>query len=167
MAVTDQDLERLVAGAGRAAPELVEWLAPEAVDMTGEPESFVELREGRRLMVLAHASHGCALLGADGLCGVYAHRPADCRLFPFDVAPPGERPRRVELLPLIGCDHALDGQQSEGALFEEDSRRWDELARYQARVAAWNRAARHRRRLGKPLAGASEFLAFLGFSQSA
>src|SRR5690606_27050018 len=53
IALTHHDLRRLAAGLGRSPASFVEWLAPDAVDMTGEPGSFVELRVGRRLMVLA------------------------------------------------------------------------------------------------------------------
>jgi Fe-S-cluster containining protein len=161
VAVTSFDVARLASATGYAATELVSWLAPSEVDMTGEPQSFVELREGRRLMVLAQVSGACRLLGADNRCNVYAARPRDCRAFPFDIeqAPP-EAPlgRRLVLLPLSGCDFAHDGQQDVQALEAEDAARWAELERYRVLVAHWNRQAWHRRRLHKSLGSAADFL---------
>jgi Fe-S-cluster containining protein len=165
VAVTDRDLERLVQASGVAADELVEWLAPDGVDMSGEPESFVELDAGRRLMVLAHGSGGCRWLGDDARCQVYASRPADCRLFPFDLGERKRRPRRVQLLPLVGCDHAWDGDNDETALAADDGKRWLELELFQRKVAHWNRGARHRRRLGRRAGASREFLSFLGVDQ--
>lgn len=163
-AVTSFDVARLVAATGRTASELVDWLAPHEVDMTGEPESFVELDEGRRLLVLAQASGACRLLGTDNLCSVYSARPLDCRAFPFDferVQRDGATVRRLQLLPLNeGCDYARDGQQNLAQLAAEDASRWQELTRYQALVAHWNRLAHHRRRLHHRLGSPSDFLAF-------
>jgi Fe-S-cluster containining protein len=161
VAVTSFDVARLVAATGRSAAELVAWLAPGEVDMTGEPQSFVELREGRRLMVLAQASGACRLLGTDHRCSVYPARPRDCRAFPFDfskVAAHGATVRRLTLLPLQGCDFASDGQQSLAELASEDAARWHELERYQELVARWNRQVWHRRRLNKAIGTAAEFL---------
>jgi Fe-S-cluster containining protein len=161
VAVTDRDLERLAGASGVPPQELVDWLQPDAVDMSGEPESFVELSQGRRLMALAHGRFGCALLDAQGRCRVYAARPADCRLFPFDVTRDGAR-AKLGLLPLVGCDAAWDGNNETAVVEADDGRRWRELERYQELVRRWNRRAAHRRRLGRPAGGSREFLAFLG-----
>lgn len=144
---------------GQRASELVAWLAPEEVDMRGEPQSFVELREGRRLMVLAQRGGACVLLGPRERCQAYAARPRDCRAFPFDFEPLGNDRRRLTLLPLTGCDYAEDGHNDAAQLAREDSERWQELSAYQRWVATWNRSAWHRRRLHKRLAAADEFLA--------
>ncbi len=53
VAVTCFDVARLAASTAVLPRELVTWIAPDHVDMTGEPESFVELSEGRRLLVLS------------------------------------------------------------------------------------------------------------------
>jgi Fe-S-cluster containining protein len=155
-----------------APSALVDWLAPEAVDMTGEPESFVELSEGRRLMVLRHRDGACVQLGPDNRCRAYASRPRDCRAFPFDFGAPAagtDTPRRLRLLPLLplspssplgGCDYAMDGANDEAALETEDQARWAELRDYQALVARWNRRAWHRRRLHRSPGDAAQFLAF-------
>jgi len=161
VAVTGRDVARLASATARPWSELVEWLAPDEVDMRGEPQSFVELREGRRLMVLAQRGGACVLLGPDELCQAYAARPRDCRAYPFDFEPANDGRRRLTLLPLDGCEYAEDGHNDEAALAEQDAERWRELALYQASVAAWNRKVWHRRRLHKRVFDAEDFLAQL------
>jgi Fe-S-cluster containining protein len=161
-AVTDRDLERLVTFTQKGAESLIEWLAPDAVDMTGEPESFVELAEGRRLMALKQRAGACVFLADDGRCSVHAARPADCRQYPFDVVG-AEASREIRLLPLADwCARETDGENARAEVFSADRARWSELAAYQARLATWNRLARHRRRLGHRPRTAREFLEFLG-----
>ncbi len=167
VALTSLDLGRLAAATGLEPSTLVAWLAPDAVDMTGEPESFVELAEGRRLMVLRQRDSACELLGGDQHCRAYAARPRDCRAFPFDFATPApgsSAARRLTLLPLDGCEYDVDGQNELGALENADRARWSELRDYQALVARWNRRAWHRRRLHRSVGSAA---AFLGFALSA
>jgi Fe-S-cluster containining protein len=163
VAITAHDLLRLVRATGRDAGELVAWLEPDAVDMAGEPESFVELSEGRRLMVLAQESGACRLLGSDDRCLAYSARPRDCRTFPFDLGAPAARASssRLSLLPLVGCDYADDGDNDVAVLEAEDAARWRDLQSYQALVARWNRRAFHRRRLHKSIGAAAAFLDFI------
>ena len=162
VALTAADLSRLSAATGQPATALVEWLAPEAVDMTGEPSSFVELGEGRRLMVLAQQAGACVLLGPDDRCRAYDARPLDCRAFPFDFEDEGaaQGRRRLRLLPHAGCDHAHDGTQDAAALAKLDELRWQALRDYQACVQSWNRRARQRRRLGHRIGSDEDFLSF-------
>jgi len=161
VAVTGLDVARLAHATGSAPDQLVAWLAPDAVDMTGEPNSFVELDKGRRLMVLRQHDGACHLLGADNRCGAYAARPRDCFAFPFDFTPAPGNARHLTLLPLDRCDYAADGQNDPASLDAADRVRWSELEQYQILVARWNRRAWHRRRLHKPLATAGDFLAFI------
>ncbi len=165
VAVTGLDVARLAEATGTAPHELVAWLAPDAVDMTGEPQSFVELDAGRRLMVLRQRDGACHLLGADNQCRVYAARPQDCRAFPFDFdAAPSPTPdavRRLTLLPLDGCEYAVGAHNDAALLDSADRTRWYELHSYHALVARWNRRTWHRRRLHKPLGAARDFLAFI------
>jgi Fe-S-cluster containining protein len=160
--LTHHDLRRLSAGLGRPAASLVEWLAPEDVDMTDEPGSFVRLSAGRRLMVLAHAGGACQLLQPDQRCGAYAHRPLDCRLYPFHLERGAEgEPGELTRLDTERCGE--QGQPAElGPLSELDAQRWQELGEFQQRLLRWNQLARHRQRFGKPLGDAAAFLAFLG-----
>ncbi len=163
VAVTGLDIARLARTTGSAPNDLVAWLAPDTVDMTGEPASFVELREGRRLMVLRQHDGACHLLGTDNQCTAYAARPRDCRAFPFDFesAPGRGAARRLTLLPLADCEYAADGRNDRSALDIADRTRWAELNDYQLLVARWNRRSWHRRRLHQSVGTSSDFLTFL------
>jgi len=159
VAITAQDLVRLVDATGLPARELVDWLAPDAVDMTGEPGSFVELAEGRRLLVLRQQHGACQLLGSDNRCRHYRARPRDCRAYPFDFGqPPARHPG---LLPLYDCDYAEDGNNDVACLAAEDEARWRELCHYQELVARWNRRTWHRKRLHKAAGGSEDFLRYI------
>ena len=162
VAVTDADVRRLARGLGRSPDTLVEWLPPDGVDMTDEPSSFVELREGRRLMVLAHREGACHLLDPRQRCSAYEHRPRDCRLFPFDLGrDDAGAVVRVSRLELDGCGDERGAPADVAELGASDELRWQELRDYHARVARWNRLAGHRRRFRQRLGDADEFLAFL------
>lgn len=160
VAVTGSDVLRLSAATAKPPEALVAWLSPDEVNMTGEPASFVELSQGRRLMVLAQAHGACKLLGPDDRCTAYAARPLDCRAFPFDIERTDPARIRLTLLPLLNCDHARDGAQDVAAIEAVDAQRWRELERFQRDVARWNRLAGHRRRLGHRLGSAADFLRF-------
>lgn len=163
VSVTHRDVERLLNVLGGSALALVQWLAPDEVDMEGEPSSFVELRGGRRLMVLAQDAGACRFLDEQQRCSVYAARPADCRLFPFHLERDAQgMPRELTLLAFEGCDYQRDGHNDAAELEQSDAARWAELADYQLRVASWNRLVRHRRRFGRLGGDAADFLAFVG-----
>lgn len=165
--LTHHDLRRLSAGLGRPAASLVDWLAPDEVDMTDEPGSFVRLAAGRRLMVLGHARGACQLLLPDQRCGAYEHRPLDCRVYPFHV----ERDEQGAPQALTRLDPERCGEQGAPAELEPltalDAQRWQELLEFQERLLRWNTNARHRQRFGKPLGDEQAFLAFLGLGGSA
>jgi Fe-S-cluster containining protein len=161
VAVTGLDVARLARATGEEPMALVSFMSPDAVDMTGERESFVELAEGRRLMVLAQEHGACRLLDRDNRCRAYAARPRDCRAFPFDFGLPAERANdvvRLALLPLEGCEYDSGGEHVTAELLAIDDARWAELRSYQRLVASWNRRAFHRRRLGRTVGGRAEFL---------
>lgn len=164
--ITHHDLARLVTAVGVDAGELLEFLAPDEVDMSGEPETFVELGSGRRLMVLAQREGACTLLGADNRCRAYAARPDDCRQFPFDLtrAPSGDG-LALSLLALEGCDYERSAPADVGAREREvvsgDDDRFRALAEYQTLVARWNRLAARRRRFGHRVGDQGDFLAYL------
>ena len=163
--LTSADLARLVAASGEATEQLVAWLPPDAVDMTGEPGSFVLLEHGRALLTLAHRAAACRFLGVDQRCTVYEGRPASCRLFPFapSFGPRGGL-RRLRLLSGTECEKAHDGDNDPHALRIADEQRWAEHRAYLAQVDSWNRSQGHRARLGHKLRGAPEFLEFVGIS---
>lgn len=158
VALTARDVARLAHATNLPGSSLVAWLAPDEVDMRGEPQSFVEVREGRRLMVLSQRDGACTLLGADDRCRAYAARPRDCRAYPFDFEMTSSGARRLTLLPLAGCDQAQDGRNDVEQLAREDAARWQELQEYQRWVAAWNRQVWHRKRLLKSVPTAQDFL---------
>lgn len=167
VAVTHRDLERLATGLRRSPSSLVEWLAPDAVDMTGEPGSFVELREGRRLLVLAQRSGACHLLDPGQRCSAYELRPFDCRLFPFDLGRDDKgMVTGIERLALEGCADERGEPADIAELGASDDRRWRELREYQSRIARWNRLSGHRRRFRQPLGDGEECIAFLLASPS-
>jgi Fe-S-cluster containining protein len=160
--LTDVDLARLVAEAAEPPEQLVDWLAPEAVDMSGEPSSFVELDVGRRLMVLTHRERACRFL-VDDHCSVWQARPRTCRLYPLDASF-GRRGgvHRLRVLAAgVDCRYTLDGDLPLAGLRDDHARHQAELARYHGRVAAWNRVQARRRRLLRRVGSAAEFLAAL------
>jgi Fe-S-cluster containining protein len=168
VSITHHDLRRLAQGLGQRASTLIDWLAPDAVDMTGEPGSFVELGEGRRLMVLAHRAGACRWLDADRRCSAYDFRPQDCRLFPFDLTRDAAGSVvGVSLLPLDGCGEEHGDRADVDELSALDALRWDELRDYQQQLERWNRLARHRRRFHRPVGGPADFLSWLGLDDEA
>jgi Fe-S-cluster containining protein len=163
VAVTHHDVSRLMRATGRPASELVAWLGPDEVDMTGEPETFVELGAGRRLLVLAQRNGACTLLGPDARCGAYDARPRDCELFPFAPELGGDGAlASLELLPFSACEAAFDGDNAARELAAAHARREHELSEYRERVHAWNRLARRRRRFRHAVGDGAAFLAFAG-----
>ena len=130
--------------------------------MSGDAGPFVELDVGRRLLVLAQREGACRFLDPALRCGVYAARPQDCRVFPFDVQRSEEGARQVQLLNLTRCDYAEEGAESVERLEREMDERDRELAEYRELTARWNRLARHRRRLKHRARSGSEFFAFVG-----
>ncbi len=149
--LTDVDLARLVLATGRPPSELVDWLSPTEVDMTGEPESFVVLPEGRRLMTLAWRDEACRFLAANE-CSVHADRPMSCRGYPFSVTL-GRRGgvRRLRLLDIRDCEHTWAAQQNVRNVARQAATQEAELVRFTQRVVAFNRSQRLRRRVGKRL----------------
>jgi Fe-S-cluster containining protein len=159
VAVTHRDVSRLMQATSEPSDALVEWLAPHEVDMRREPDPFVELDVGPRLLVLVQRAGACRFLSAELCCGVYEARPYDCRLYPFDVDATG-----VSFLSLTECEHETDALESVNALEHEENQRSRELAEYRELVARWNRLARHRRRFRHRARRATEFLSFVGRS---
>jgi Fe-S-cluster containining protein len=160
--LTDADLRRLLE-AGRDPLEHVEWLTPDEIDMTGEPETWVRL-SGLRLMVLKWRDDACSFWGSSEGCTVYDARPLACRTYPL-WATFGRR-GGVKRLRLIDgsasvCDFARDGHVDVPTLRADTQRQTTELVRYAERVAGWNRLQNRRIRFRQALEGGEDFIRWL------
>ncbi|MEB2314074.1 MAG: YkgJ family cysteine cluster protein [Sorangiineae bacterium] len=164
--LTDADLRALVRHTGESAHEIVSWVDRFGIDMAGEPEAFVVLRQGRRVMTLAHRRGGCRYLDPADRCTVYSARPMGCRVFPFDptFSKRDGSLRRLALIPAAECLYELDGENDPARLRELHARHLRAIDAYHARVKEWNLAQRRRRRAGKAAETARAFLAYLGFA---
>jgi Fe-S-cluster containining protein len=183
--VTHVDVARLAATLGHTDGWL-EWLAPDALDLEGETESLVELREGPRLLVLARVRDSkertaCAFLRDDEGCSVYPQRPACCRSYPFELGEPAQdadpSTRRVRLklhhdalcdsetgidTLRIGPNLRTSEETSDDAATRAAQAIYDtaqrELASYVALASEWNRRQRRRRLTGRLPETGDEFL---------
>lgn len=147
-----------LADARRLPASAVAWRAPHEVDMTGEPESFVILPEGRRVMMLARVGGVCVFL-RDDRCSVHAQRPAACRLYPFDVST-GRKGgiRRLRVLQPNLCTGDTQGFTNPVHLAQQHAAHRAELEAHVAAVQTFNRRQRRRRRAGLGLLSADAFL---------
>jgi len=162
--LTDADLHRVADHTGLPASEIIKWVDRHGIELSGEPESFVTLRTGRRVMVLRHVQGHCRFLGADDRCTIYAARPLGCRIFPFDpdFNRKGEMVR-LRMIEATDCPYEKDGKNSKVEIRTLHRQTEAELAAYHARVVEWNRAQRARVRRGLTAATPREYLEFLGF----
>lgn len=160
MPLTHWDLQRLVEGTGRPAATLVDWLGPDEVDMSGEPETFVRFSAGRRLLVLGHDATGCRLLGPTGLCLAHRVRPLPCELFPFALRL-DDRGAAAGLERLPGALCEPPGEPSLPDVQALSERLARELVEYAQRVVEFNRRQGHRRRLSHALRTPDEFLGWV------
>lgn len=185
--VTHRDLRRLSQACLRSFGSFVEWLGPSHIDMEGEPESFVELDIGRRLMVLRHERDACHLLSAGGRCSVYLDRPSPCAAYPFAFATPVEpgydaeratctvpasvsgrvvsaATRQLLVLPDAPCGihfPALDGTAPDPTWIAAVACVGSELNEYVGLVELWNRQQRRRRLVGHRARSAQQYLDYL------
>ena len=160
--LTDHDVRRFLETTGDRTEDLVRWASSREIALD-EPEWYVMLRQGRRVMVLRHQRGGCRYLGRDRRCTAYQHRPLGCRVFPFDPTfGSGGELRRLTLIRATDCPRALDGRNDLATLRELYQSYEDATERYLERVAEWNRQQRRRRRTGRAAQTGREFLAYLG-----
>lgn len=159
--LTHWDLQRLANATALDMEAFAEWLAPDAIDMSGEPESFVSLDVGRRLLVLRHEGGGCRQLDRRGRCSVYAARPSACAAYPYamtDFEGP-ESPRRLYVLPDSPCG---ENQLTADAAAEAAVRCVEtELVEYVTIVQLWNRQQKRRHLAGHRSRSAKQFFEFL------
>ncbi len=161
--LTDADLRRIVEHTGDAPEDVVRWVDRFAIDMDDEPQAFVRLRQGRRVMVLRHQRGVCRYLGADDRCSIYDARPLGCRIFPFDPSFGRDgKLRRLRLIQATDCPHELDGKNPVRPLRSLHQRYQRATADYYEKVAEWNRRQRRQLRAGRSAATARQFLQFLG-----
>ena len=165
--LTDSDIKRIVRHTGEASGELVRWVDRNGIDMDDEPEAFVMLRQGRRVMVLRHEGGGCRHLGSDNRCTIYNHRPLGCRIFPFDpsfhdTGKDTGKLRRLKLIDATECKYELDSDNDLAKIQELHVKHVAATAAYQAKVASWNARQAERKRRGRKAQTAADFFAFLG-----
>jgi Fe-S-cluster containining protein len=161
--LTDDDLRRIVQKTGERAEDIVRFVSRHEIDMDDEPEAFVRLRQGKRVMILGHARGACRYLDADDRCTIYGFRPIGCRVFPFD--PTFSRTgalTRLRIIQATECRYELDGFNRVGPLRDLHERHTATMASYHQRVATWNRLQSIRLRGGLSARTAREFLEFLG-----
>jgi Fe-S-cluster containining protein len=173
--LTHFDVARLVRATHREPQTLVEWLSPAEIDMAGEPEAFVLLKEGRRLMTLPHRDGGCTWLDAQDLCSVYAARPSTCAAYPYTLHERGSE-RVLTVLGDSPCVLSREGEVNAATQNIQGSENEDlvstagrrkaaeqvdwELNAFVELVATWNRRQRRRRFAGRPPLGSRDFVAF-------
>ncbi len=160
--LTGADLARLAESTCRKPGDLVEWLSPTEIDLTGEPETLVLLDRGFRWLALRQEAGACLFLDGDDRCSAYDARPIPCRTYPL-VASFGRRGgvRRLRLLRGSECDFARDGHVDATALRENTRRQDEELADFARAIASWNRIQKHRGRLSLELLKGDDFVAWL------
>jgi Fe-S-cluster containining protein len=156
-------VRRITDHTGHPARDIVRWVDKGGIDMDDEPEAFVSLRQGKRVMVLRHEGGGCRYLGDDDRCTIYEARPLGCRLYPFDPTFKKDGSlRRLRIVRATDCPHEMDGSTRVRDLRALDDSyqkaHWD----FNERIAEWNREQTSRKRSGKAARTAAEFLAFLG-----
>lgn len=126
----------------------VECLGSDDIDMAGEPESFVELDVGRKILLLRHEGGGCHLLNGAGRCSEYAARPAACAAYPYafsDGLASGQS-RKLFVLPDSPCGEPAS---SPGAVAADAVTCVEaELNEYFGLVRDWNRMQKRRRLAG-------------------
>jgi Fe-S-cluster containining protein len=162
--LTDTDLSLIQGKTGHHPRDFVRWVTRHEIQMDDEPEAFVLLRQGKRVMTLRHGRRGCHYLGADDRCTIYEKRPLGCRIFPFDPTfDQRGNLRRLKLIDATDCRYELDGNNDPVRLRSLHARYENATTRYHERVAAWNREQSALRRKGRSARTARDFLAYLGF----
>jgi Fe-S-cluster containining protein len=154
-------LLRLGRATTRPIESFVEWLTPDEIDMQGEPETFLDLDVGRRLLVLRHEDGACHLLTREGRCSEYAARPSACAAYPYalaDTTSPHQS-RRLYILADSPCgdDWCAGASGAEQAVQSVEA----ELSEYVTLVSQWNRRQKRRRLAGHRPQAVAAYLEFL------
>lgn len=162
--LTDGDVKRIATGTGEKPKDFIRWVDRHGIEMDDEPEGFVELRQGKRVMVLRHTSWGCYFLGKDNRCTIYGSRPLGCRIFPFDGTFDDKgKLKRLKLIQAADCKYELDGKNDVDAIYKLDQRHEKAGEAWEGRIAEWNAEQKKKKRAGKSAGTARQFFDFLGF----
>lgn len=161
--LTVSDAQRIFEHIGASPEKFVRWVGAREIDLADQPEAFVELRPGRRVMVMRQGRSGCYFLGQDARCTIYQHRPLGCQVFPFD-AEHNEAGKLVRLERILAAQcQSESGGRVRLAGIRVNQRRFErEVEHYHALVADWNRQQRARRRAGQLAESGRAFLRYLG-----
>lgn len=162
--LTNEDVRRLAAATGDEPADFVRFLPSSAIAMDHEPEAFLRLRQGRRVMTLRQSNGRCRYLTSEDRCSVHDARPLGCRVFPLD-ATFGKRDGRLRRLTLIQattCEYELDGRQSVPRLRRLTADYEAANARWHLWIAEWNRRQASRARRGLAAQPARALFEFLG-----
>jgi Fe-S-cluster containining protein len=161
--LTDADVARIIARTHERATDIVRFVNRHQIDMDDDPDAFVRLRQGKRVMVLGHSHGGCRYLDTDNRCKIYGFRPLGCRVFPFDSSfTKTGGLRRLRLIQATDCQYELDGKNYVATIRELQQKHDAAISDYHAKIADWNRRQVARRRTGRAAQTAREFLEFLG-----
>jgi Fe-S-cluster containining protein len=164
--LTDADVRRIMRHTGEDAEDIVRWVDRHGIDMDDEPEAFVRLKQGKRVMTLRHERGACRYLGPDNRCSIYSSRPLGCRIFPFDATFDAKgKLRRLKLVQATDeCPYELDGRNDPDSIRDLSERYEAAHETFNERVADWNRRQQSRLRSGRTAETAQRFLAYLGLS---
>ena len=161
--LTASDVKRIAKRTGDKPVDFIRWVDRQGIDMDDEPEGFVQLRQGKRVMVLRHYKGGCYYLGADNRCTIYTSRPLGCRIFPFDPTFHKDgKIRHLKLIEAADCKYELDGKNDVDEIRELDRRTEEANDHWHDQIADWNREQQKRKRSGRAAGTAREFFDFLG-----
>jgi Fe-S-cluster containining protein len=161
--LTASDVRRIVQRTGDKPTEFIRWVDRHGIEMDDEPEGFVELRQGKRVMVLRHTRGGCHYLGKDNRCTIYTSRPLGCRIFPFDPTFGKDgKLRHLKLIQAADCKYELDGKNDVREMRKLDGQVEEAHDDWHASIADWNSEQKKRKRGGKAAGTVRQFFEFLG-----
>jgi len=163
--LTAGDVRRIARRTGDKPEDFIRWVDRHGIDMDDEPEGFVQLRQGKRVMVLRHTRGGCHYLGKDNRCTIYTSRPLGCRIFPFDPTWGKDgKLRHLKLIQAADCKYELDGKNDVEEIRELDAKTEAANDDWHDKIAEWNREQQKRKRSGGAAGTARQFFEFLGLS---
>jgi Fe-S-cluster containining protein len=163
--LTAGDVRRISEHTGDKPKDFIRWVDRHGIEMDDEPEGFVVLRQGKRVMVLRHEGGGCTYLGDDNRCTIYKARPLGCRIFPFDPTFGKDgKLRHLKLIQAADCLYELDGKNDVKEMRELDARTQEASDGWHDKIAEWNKEQQKKKRSGRAAGTARQFFEFLGLS---